>query len=283
MNEKININGYFDRIGFTGSIAPTLQTLEALTALHPASIPFETLSPLLGKPVLLDQKSLERKMLTERRGGYCFEHNLMLMRVLADLDFSVRPLGARSLWGLDPDSVEPISHMLLAVDISGSSYIADVGFGGPTPTGPLRLRDGVEQKTPHERYRLIDIGGEWRLEIRLGPEDWRAMYRFTLEELAEEDYQAINTQVSSAPDAPFTRMLAAAIAPKGARHTLADTELSHYTEDGISKETLNSVEALKTALTDVFGIALPEDEALDATLERVISGSAAPETSVAQG
>ena len=32
MPEKVNINAYFERIGFAGSIAPTLQTLELLHA-----------------------------------------------------------------------------------------------------------------------------------------------------------------------------------------------------------------------------------------------------------
>src|SRR5215217_3708344 len=154
MPEKVNINAYFERIGFAGSIAPTLQTLELLHALHPAVIPFENLNPLAGDPVQLDQVSLERKLLTDQRGGFCFEHNFLFMRVLADLDYEVRPLLARVVWNNPEAIVAPPSHMLLLVDLKGTKYIADVGFGGQTLTTPLRLRADVEQPTPHETYRL---------------------------------------------------------------------------------------------------------------------------------
>ena len=69
MSQKVNLNAYFERIGFAGSIAPTLATLELIHALHPAVIPFENLNPLLGLPVNLDLASIEKKLLSERRGG----------------------------------------------------------------------------------------------------------------------------------------------------------------------------------------------------------------------
>ena len=36
----VHIDAYFERIGFAGSIAPTLETLAQFNALHPAAIPF---------------------------------------------------------------------------------------------------------------------------------------------------------------------------------------------------------------------------------------------------
>src|SRR5690606_29477377 len=102
--------------------------LEAIHALHPATIPFENLSPLLGQPVSLELGAIEKKLLTDRRGGYCYEHNLLLQAVLQELDFSVHGLAARVLWN-DPSAIDrPPTHMLLGVDISGTTYIADVGF-----------------------------------------------------------------------------------------------------------------------------------------------------------
>ena len=142
MPEKVNLKAYFERIGFAGSIAPTLATLDLLHALHPATIPFENLSPLMGDPVALDQPSLERKLLSERRGGYCFEHNLLFKRMLQDLDFVVRPLLARVVWTNPDGANRPPSHLLLLVEVNGQNHIADVGFGGLTLTTPLRLRAG---------------------------------------------------------------------------------------------------------------------------------------------
>jgi N-hydroxyarylamine O-acetyltransferase len=275
MSDNVNLNAYFERVGFSGSIAPSLATLEALHALHPAAIPFENLNPLLGLPVELDQKSLEKKMLAEKRGGYCFEHNLMFMRVLADLDYRVRGLGARVLWNRPADAVRPISHMLIAVDISGQTYIADVGFGALTLTAPLRLRDGAEQATPHETFRLLDKDGAWHLEARIG-EDWRLLYTFTLEEFGEADYRPINTALSSDPASQFRTGLGAAISPKGERHNLAGTRLSTYRDGAlVERRELADVEELKDVLTTTFGITLPDVEALDPTLERIVAAGRA--------
>ena len=92
---KPNIDAYFERIGFSGSIAPTLETLTQLHALHPAAIAYENLDPLIGVPVRLDLPNLQQKLVFDRRGGYCFEHNTLLLQVLAALGFQVTPLSAR--------------------------------------------------------------------------------------------------------------------------------------------------------------------------------------------
>src|SRR5665213_3046956 len=126
----INLNAYFERIGFAGSIAPTLATLEALHALQPAAIPFENFNSLVGVPVLLDQPSLNRKLLTERRGGYCFELNLMFLRILVELGFEARGHLASVLRDGADEGNSPPSHLLITVDIGGMTYLADVGFGG---------------------------------------------------------------------------------------------------------------------------------------------------------
>jgi Arylamine N-acetyltransferase len=275
MSSNVNLNAYFERIGFSGSIAPSLATLETLHALHPAVIPFENLNPLLGLPVELDQKSLEKKLLTDKRGGYCFEHNLLFSRVLADLDYEVRTLGARVMWNHPADAVRPVSHMIVAVDISGQTYIADVGFGSLTLTAPLRLRDGAEQATPHETFRLLDRNGTWHLEARLG-DGWRLLYTFTLDDFGEADYRPINTALSSDPDSQFRTGLGAAIAPRGERHSLAGTRLSSYRDGAlVERRDLMDVGELKEVLTTTFGITLPVSEALDPALERVVAAGRA--------
>lgn len=277
MPEKVNLKAYFDRIGFAGSIAPTTATLDLLHALHPAVIPFENLGPLLGEPVLLDQSSLERKLLAERRGGYCFEHNLLLLRVLQDLDFNARPLLARVVWN-DPTGIDrPPSHLLLLVEINGQSYIADVGFGGLTLTAPLRLRADAEQATPHETFRLTGGDPYWTLEARIG-EDWRALYVFGLDSVSELDIAPINLALSSDAASPFTRELRVALAPSGRRLKLHNTGFTIQPVDGeAEKRTLSSVDELRTVLASEFGLNLPSDERLAPILARLLPADPSPQ------
>ncbi len=276
MSEKVNLNAYFERIGFSGSIAPNLATLEMLHALHPAAIPFENISPLIGDSVPLDQPSLERKLLSEKRGGYCFEHNLMFKRILEDLDYSVRPLLARVLWTSPERINEPPSHLLLRVEVNGQAYIADVGFGGLTLSAPLRLRADVEQVTPHETFRLSGGEPDWTLEVRIG-DAWKPVYVFTLDEASKDDITAINQRLSSDPTSPFTHELRVALVREGARLKLHNDRFTLQPVEGEKEQRdITSIESLRSVLTEQFGIVLPSDERLEPALARLLPQSPPP-------
>ncbi|MHB1103231.1 MAG: arylamine N-acetyltransferase family protein [Devosia sp.] len=269
MSEEANIDAYFERIGFAGSIAPTLQTLELLHVLHPAAIAFENLDPLLQIPVRLELSNLQQKLLFERRGGYCVEQNLLFKAVLETLGFAVRGLGARVLWGHPEEAERPLSHPVLAIDIGGATYIADVGFGGLTLTAPLRLRRDVEQPTPHEMFRLSGGEPDWRLEAKIG-EDWRVLYAFDMTEKTFADYQAMNDLASS--NSRFRDNLIAARSEKGRRFALSNTVLNTHVTGGESeRRILTSVAEIRDVLAGTFGIALPSSEKLDPALERVLA------------
>ncbi|AVF03472.1 MULTISPECIES: arylamine N-acetyltransferase family protein [Devosia] len=276
MPEKVNLKGYFERIGFAGSIAPTLSTLDLLHALHPAAIPFENLGPLLGEPVRLDQPSLEKKLLTERRGGYCFEHNLLFMRMLQDLDYTVRPLLARVVWTNPEGPSLPPSHLLLLVEINGQNHIADVGFGGLTLTTPLRLRAESAQTTPHETFRLTGGDPDWTLEVKLA-DDWRPVYVFNLDQVSEDDIAPINQHTATDPASPFTHELRVALAPSGRRLKLHNTK---YTRQPSGEEAeyreLATLDEIKQVLTADFGITLPQNERLDSVLSALLAPKPAP-------
>src|SRR3569833_2845993 len=98
MADGIDIGAYFSRNGYTGSRAPTLETLAGIHLRHPQAIAFENLDPLLKRPVSLQPEALEGKLLRAGRGGWCFELNLLLRDVLRDLGFRVTGLAARVLW-----------------------------------------------------------------------------------------------------------------------------------------------------------------------------------------
>ena len=276
MSHRINLNAYFERIGFAGSIAPSLSTLELIHALHPATIPFENLNPLLGLPVSLDLASIEKKLLWDRRGGYCYEHNLLLMAVLKELDYPVRGQAARVLWNA-PDAVVEPHHMLLAIDISGATYIADVGFGGMTLTAPLKLKADAEQPTPHETYRLLGGDPDWRLEARIGGE-WKVLYAFDTREKTVDDYAPSNTFLSTDPQSGFRKELRVALSPSGKRLALKDNRFSIHAEGQPSESRLlTSVAEMREVLSGTFGIQLPSADLLDPKLEVILADAGVTE------
>src|SRR5258707_12004276 len=173
---SFNREAWLGRIGYTGSRAPTLDTLRGLVDAHSAAISYESIDVLLDRPPKLDLNSLQRKMILGKRGGYCFEQNMLFRGALRALGFDVTSLQARVVRGLPVDAERPALHMVLRVDLPEGPYLADVGFGNLAPTAPLALIPDLEQATPHEPMRLVTMGDELLLQSKLG-ERWEHIYR----------------------------------------------------------------------------------------------------------
>jgi N-hydroxyarylamine O-acetyltransferase len=250
-----DIDAYCARIGYSGPREPTLTVLQALVARHLAAIPFENLDVLLKRPIPLDLPSLYGKLVGQRRGGYCFEHNLLLLDVLRRMGLSAIGLAARVQWGAPAGTMRPRTHMLLRVDLAEGPYVADVGFGGPTPTAPLALQAGTKQATPHGSFRLIDVGGECDLEARLG-EAWASLYRFSPQEQMAVDYEVANWFTSTHPNSLFVNHLIAARPDPAARYTLFNNKFRIHNPDGTTKRRiLKGAAEFAEVLARHFGIA----------------------------
>jgi N-hydroxyarylamine O-acetyltransferase len=255
MPHAIQLDRYFARIGYDGPRLPTLDVLRAIQRLHPQSIPFENLDPLTGRRVQLDPAAIEAKLVDGRRGGYCFEQNRLFAQALAELGFHVTPLIARVMWGRDANAVTARTHMLLRIDLDDVAWIADVGFGRATPTGPLRIVTGEPQHTPHETFRLADA---WRgaldLEVNSG-DRWTKTYRFDLQPAEWIDYEVANWYTSTWPESLFVNDLVVCNTQPEGRTILLNTKLSVTdTRGGRAERTLADAAELATCLRDVFGI-----------------------------
>lgn len=273
MAAAFNLGAYFDRVGYSGERLPNLATLRALHLHHTETIPFENLNPLLGWPVKLDEASLEHKLVHSRRGGYCYEQNILFMHVLQTVGFKVAGLAARVVWNTTDDEVLPRTHMLVRVDLAGQTYIADVGFGGLTLTTPLRLEAGAEQSTPHGPFRLASEGEEFVLQAKLG-EAWSSLYRFTLQEQLLPDYEMANYYVSCHPTSRFVTRLIAARPARDRRYALLNNDFTvRYLDGQTERKLLNSAEEIRDALQGPLGIALPESPELDSALQAICKRS----------
>ena len=265
----LDLDAYFRRIGYTGPRTPTLAVLRDIQRMHPAAIPFENLNPLTGVEVRIDLASVQHKLVHSRRGGYCFEHNTLLQNVLIALGFRVCGLAARVLWNQPDDAVTMRSHMLLRVTVDGEDYIADVGFGGQTPTAPLLLVNDVEQATPLEPYRLVQAGTYRLLQARIEGE-WKTLYRFDLVEHFPVDYAVSNYYLWTNSSSHFTSSLTAARSRPEGRWALSGRRLNVHRRDGDSeRRELESVDEIVAVLDKVFGIAVPDRAAFDAALARL--------------
>lgn len=281
MADGFTLGSYLARIGYRGPTEPAAETLAGIVLAHVQAIPFESIDPLLGEPVPIDMPSIVAKLVDGRRGGYCFEQNALLKAALETLGFRVTGLAARVL-AVDPERGRlPRTHMLLAVDLDEDRAIVDAGYGGQTPTGPLRLEAADSQETPHEPYRLVrrDVGGLplYTLESLAG-DSWTRLYEFDLQPQTHADYVLANYYTSTHPQGGFLGGLKAALPAPGCRHALVGNRYSIYFADGrVERRHLASPDAIRRVLTDTFGIALPDHPDLEARLA-ALAATPAPDT-----
>jgi N-hydroxyarylamine O-acetyltransferase len=176
--DPADIDDYCVRIGYSGPREPTAEVLRGIVAAHTAMIPFENIDVLMRPPIRLDLPSLLKKLVRNRRGGYCYEQNLLLLNVLQTVCFSAVGLAARVHRTRPSGVVPPRSHMLLRVDLGEDALVVDVGFGTAL-TAPLALDAGREQKTPHEYFRFVPVDGEFDLQVKFG-DVWTDLCNFSL-------------------------------------------------------------------------------------------------------
>ena len=269
----IDLDAYFQRIGYDGPRTPTLETLRELHRLQPQAIAFENLDPLLKRPVRLDAASLDAKLVKGGRGGYCFEQNLLFGHVLRGLGFKVQEATARVRWSVPPGVQTPRVHALLIVEAEDEAYLVDVGFGGNVATSPLVLKSRDEQMTPHEPFRLVEEDRRLVVEAKIGGA-WTSLYATDLAESIPADFEMGNWFTSAHPESIFVNGLLAARADPGRRYALFNNALSvHKLKGGSDKRTLNARE-LRDALSDLFRIRLDGLDGLDAALGRLADGPA---------
>jgi len=267
--DAYDLDAYFSRIGHGGSTAPRLDTLAALHRAHTRAIAFENLNPLLDIPVGLDPASLQRKLVQGQRGGYCFEHNLLLSGVLQQLGFRVTQLAARVLWGAPDDAQRARTHMLLRIDVEGESFLIDGGFGGMTLPSPIRLDVEGPQTTTHEPYRLLRRGDDIFMQAEVAGE-WRTLYRFDLQPHFLPDYEIVNGYYCYHPDSHFKQRLSVGRAVDGGRDALANNVLTRHRLGAEStKRVLGSASELRDALEDVFELRVPQVPQLHERLQRI--------------
>lgn len=255
---SIDLESYFARIGYRGSRLPTRETLDAITFHHATTIPFENLDVLLGKEINVEPAAVERKLVHERRGGYCFEQNHLLLLALQELGFEAAPLSARVRWQRPRDFIPPRTHLFVRVNLAGENWLTDVGVGGLSLTSAIRLDHSGEQPTRHEPRRIVREDGRFFHQVLLGGE-WLDVCDFTGEEMPAIDRELANWWTSTNPNSKFRQNLMVARAgPDGSRHTLNNREFTSRHRDGtIEKHEVATPDDLLALLARLFGLHFP--------------------------
>jgi N-hydroxyarylamine O-acetyltransferase len=249
----VDVAAYLARIGYDGSRAPTAETLAALHHAHMLTTPFENLDLHLGRRNVLDAEHNYRKIVRDRRGGWCYELNGTFARLLEALGFSVTRYSAAVV--LSEPGTPDFAHLTLRVDLA-EPWLCDVGFGDSF-TAPLRLDEPGDQERSGHSYRLDR--GDGRVLLR---QDGRPQYRFTLEPREMHQFQGMCDALQT-PPGHFTDAPVCSRATPYGRVSLAGMRLITTTRQERRERELADAGERRAVLRDLFGIALGDAELTD--------------------
>lgn len=255
-----DLDAYLARIGVGGPLPPTFETLAALTRAHITRIPFENVDVLLGRGIRIDLDSIARKLVVDRRGGYCFEHGTLFHAAVERMGFQATTHAARVLTILQRHQA-PRTHMFVLVELDGTRYVIDPGFGGHGAAVPVPVREGTDICDGRDRHRMVRRDGEWVLEAEIDG-TMTPLWMSTLELQFPVDFELANHWVATAPASPFTnRLMLRALTPER-RTTVMNRDVTVVSAEKTEKYQLADRRALRALLAEDFGFDLAEVEQL---------------------
>ncbi len=254
---QIELDAYFKRIGIARPARPDAAALEAVQRAQRFAVPFENLDIALGRGISLAPDAVFDKLVTRRRGGYCFEQNQLFLRALSDLGFEARPLLAR-VW-LGASEPQPRTHTFSLVTLDRREWIADAGFGGAyTPT--MMLAQGAPVTTSDgARYRLLEgTAHGWMLERDAGS-GWQAQYSFTTQPVFAADLEMGNHWTSTRPGTRFTTLRMVSRPDRDGFTSIIDTRLTRHDAGTVTEREIASAGEWRR-LAEGCGLSLTADE-----------------------
>ncbi len=257
----MDVQAYLRRIDYQGSLTPDIDLLRSLHRAHLFTVPFENLDIHLGREIVCDESRILRKIVNEKRGGFCYELNGGFAALLRALGFRVTLLSCR-VARQDGSYGPEFDHLTVRVDIE-EPWLVDVGFGDCF-LEPLRLESRSEHEQSGRVYRLISrvtspasTDDTFELEV-MAEGRWKKEYAFTLQPRELSDFAGMCHYHQTSPESHFTRQRICSLATPEGRLTLSDNELIETREGSRQERVLSGEREWRTKLLDLFGVVLPE-------------------------
>lgn len=246
-------DAYLQRLNFTETISPTVDTLKALHHVQLHTIPFENFDIQLGRGINLEPEALFHKLVHNRRGGYCFELNGLFLMALKAFGFDVRALLGRVHITGTPTGR---GHQVELINIQGRQWIADVGFGTDTPRSPIPLE--LDQPIIHDGQTVRLVNDEcFGIMLQALKEDqWIDLYSFDLGHVCPADINYGNHFTSTHLSSVFVFARLAALPVDDGVVTLFNNTLKRMVAGEEETQELAEGQAYLDALKHHFGIDL---------------------------
>jgi N-hydroxyarylamine O-acetyltransferase len=260
----VSLSAYLRRIGFEQRPRPDLDTLRRLHRAHLQAIPYENLDVQLGRGASRDPQAIFDKLVTRRRGGWCYEMCGLHAWALESIGFAVTPL-AGGVGRRDRGEASVGNHLVLLVELD-RPYLADVGFGNGL-LEPIPIVDGERARQGIFEYSVERLDDAWwRLHnpTQTGAES----YDFTLARADEALLDERCAWQQTSPDSPFVQNVVVQRHVADGLVMLRGKVLTRITAAGAAARDLASAEEYVDTLVDVFDLRVPEAATLWPAIEQ---------------
>ena len=245
---------YLERIGVDAVKTPDKENLDKLVVAHQRNVPFENLDVYDAETELsLYISDLYDKIVTRRRGGYCFELNSAFMELLKSVGYECYPTAARVIW--HAACTMPLSHRVTIVTIGGVRYFCDVGFGGPSPQGAIMLDEPGPQQSGSNIFVFSRNDGSTVIN-RLVDGEHEPLLMFTEIPYDPVDFLALNEYQSRSKNSNFKKSRTLNLVTETGNITLGGNVLRVNSDSDPVEITLGTEDELRAAIKDYFGIAV---------------------------
>jgi N-hydroxyarylamine O-acetyltransferase len=249
----MELQAYFDRIGFSGEARPDLATLKALHRAHLWAIPYENFDVQFGRATTTAPAAAYDKIVGRGRGGWCYEMNGLFGAMLEAVGFKVTRM-AGAVARDERGEIAHGNHLVLRVDLD-RPYIADVGFG-----------DGMLEPTPLAEGPVACAGYDFRLEAL--SEGWMRFHNHAMggapyfdfrdTPAQEEELAGTCAYLSTSPDSIFTQTALAFRHTPGGIKVILGRVLRHMTPGAKTTHLMASADEFVDTLQRDFGLDLPD-------------------------
>lgn len=258
-----DLNRYLNRIVLNTPIKASESSLFDFQTHQLKSITFENMDCLIDRDILLDSESLQKKIIAEKRGGYCFELNQLLLEALQSAGFKVRPILSRVMYR--GTGINPKTHIFLIATLNDKKYIVDAGFGGPGLFTPMPFELNRVDKQDNGNFKLeadLEFGFILKKETQ-EPGVWQNVFAFNEDPVYSADLEMSNFYTSKVPHSHFRHNLIAALFTEQGRYTLLNRKFSILSNNGqMESREIESADELQNILTTKFNLKVPSELSL---------------------
>lgn len=253
--DKTRVSAYFKRIGleFDENEPRDARLLKKLQYAHVTTVPYENTEIVDGHPLSLETDDLFRKVVTEHRGGYCFELNGIFGWLLRELGYEITEHFGRFLRGED-EPPKP-RHRVLVAHLDDEKYICDVGVGSKAPRYPLLMTPGVEQEQFGETYFIRNDDFLGTVVMEKNGEKAEPFFSFNDNRQLNKDFYTPSFYCEKHPDSIFLVNMFSIKTADG-RYTVDKDIFKVWKNGTVVEERQLSPEELEKVCVEYFGMPL---------------------------